>query len=75
MQYENTIGGNGGSLRQGRIAGDFLSSRKATRTERYTPKPSAAGLDRKLKLLPVFQSLETFVHFYECKLHANVVCL
>jgi hypothetical protein len=41
---------NGGSLRQGRIADDFLSSRKAARTERCTPKPSAAGLDRKLKL-------------------------
>jgi hypothetical protein len=32
----------------------FLSSRKAARAERYTPKPSAAGLDRKLKLATVF---------------------
>jgi len=58
FQVAPSIAGNGGSLRQVRIAGDFLSSRKAARTERCTPKPSAAGLDRKLKLPPVFQSLE-----------------
>ena len=36
---------NVGSYTQGRIAGDFLSSRKAARAERYTPKTTAAALD------------------------------
>jgi len=36
---------NGGSYTQGRIAGDFLSSRKAARAERCTPKTTAAALD------------------------------
>jgi len=31
------------SLFRGRIAGDFLSSRKAARAERCTPKTTAAG--------------------------------
>jgi len=34
-----------GSYTQGRIAGDFLSSRKAARAERCTPKTTAAALD------------------------------
>jgi hypothetical protein len=34
-----------GSYTQGRIAGDFLSSRKAARAERYPPKTTAAALD------------------------------
>jgi len=55
FQVAPSIAGNGGSLRQVRIAGDFLSSRKAARTERCTPKPSAAGLDRKLKLWVEFK--------------------
>ena len=37
--------GNVGSYTQGRIAGDFRSSRKAARAERYTPKTTAAALD------------------------------
>ncbi|BBE20680.1 hypothetical protein AQPE_4874 [Aquipluma nitroreducens] len=41
----NNITGNVGSYTQGRIAGDFLSSRKAARAERYTPKTTAAALD------------------------------
>jgi len=36
--------GNGGSYTQGRIAGGFLSSRKAARAERCTPKTTAAEL-------------------------------
>jgi len=43
---------NVGSYTQGRTAGDlansdfqFLSSRKAARAERYTPKTTAAALD------------------------------
>jgi len=36
---------NGGSYTQGRIAGDFLSSRKAARAERCPPKTTAAALD------------------------------
>jgi len=36
---------NVGSYTQGRIAGDFLSSRKAARAERYPQKTTAAGLD------------------------------
>jgi len=39
------IGANVGSYTQGRIAGDFLSSRKAARAERYIPKTTAAALD------------------------------
>jgi len=39
------IGVNVGSYTQGRIAGDFLSSRKSARAERYTPKTTAAALD------------------------------
>jgi len=39
-----SLAGNGGSYTQGRIAGDFLSSRKAARAERYTPKTTAAEL-------------------------------
>jgi hypothetical protein len=34
-----------GSYTQERTAGDFLSSRKAARAERYPPKTTAAGLD------------------------------
>jgi hypothetical protein len=34
-----------GSYTQGRIAGDFLSSRKTAWAERYTPKTTAAALD------------------------------
>jgi len=34
-----------GSYTQGRIAGDFLSSREAARAERCTPKTTAAALD------------------------------
>jgi len=34
-----------GSYTQGRIAGDFLSSRKTAPAERYTPKTAAAALD------------------------------
>jgi|WetSurMetagenome_2_1015567.scaffolds.fasta_scaffold1172370_1 hypothetical protein len=45
FQRANTIGHNVGSYTQGRIAGDFLSSRKAARAERYTPKTTAAALD------------------------------
>jgi len=37
---------NVGSYTQWRTAGDFLSSRKATRAERCTPKTNAAALDR-----------------------------
>jgi hypothetical protein len=33
------------SYTQGRTAGDFLSSRKAARAERYTRKTTAATLD------------------------------
>jgi len=36
---------NVGSYTQGRISGDFLSSRKAARAERYPPKTTAAALD------------------------------
>jgi len=35
---------NVGSYPQGRIAGDFLSSRKAAWAERYPPKTTATGL-------------------------------
>jgi len=35
---------NVGSYTQGRIAGDFLSSRKAAWAERYTPETTAAEL-------------------------------
>jgi len=38
------IGGNVGSYTQGRIAGDFLSSRKAAWAERYQSQTTAAGL-------------------------------
>jgi hypothetical protein len=40
-----TITANVGSYTQGRIAGDFLSSRKAARAERCPPKTTAAALD------------------------------
>jgi hypothetical protein len=36
---------NVGSYTQGRIAGDFLSNRKAAWAERDTPKTTAAALD------------------------------
>jgi len=36
---------NVGSYTQGRIAGGFLSSRKAAQAERCTPKTTAAALD------------------------------
>jgi len=39
------MAGNVGSYTQGRIAGDFLSSRKAAWAERCTPKTTAAALD------------------------------
>ena len=38
------MAGNVGSYTQGRIAGDFLSSRKAARAERCPPKTTAAEL-------------------------------
>jgi hypothetical protein len=38
------IGYNVGSYTQGRIAGDFLSSRKAARAERCPPKTTDAEL-------------------------------
>jgi hypothetical protein len=41
----NTLAGNVGSYTQGRIAGDFLSSRKAARAERCPPKTTVAGLE------------------------------
>jgi hypothetical protein len=41
----NNMAHNVGSYTQVRIAGDFLSSRKAARTERCTPKTTAAALD------------------------------
>jgi hypothetical protein len=40
----NMLAHNVGSYTQGRTAGDFLSSRKTARAERYTPKTTAAGL-------------------------------
>jgi len=40
-----TLVANVGSYTQGRTAGDFLSSRKTARAERYTPKTTAAALD------------------------------
>jgi hypothetical protein len=40
-----TLATNVGSYTQGRIAGDFLSSRKVDRAEKYTPKTTAAELD------------------------------
>jgi len=40
-----TLAPNVGSYTQGRTAGDFLSSRKAARAERCTPKTTAADLD------------------------------
>lgn len=39
------LAANVGSYTQVRIAGDFLSSRKAARAERCPPKTTAAGLD------------------------------
>jgi hypothetical protein len=36
---------NVGSYTQGRIAGDFLSSRKTARAERCPPKTTVAALD------------------------------
>jgi len=39
------LGHNVGSYTQGRIAGDFLSNRKAARAERCTPKTTVAALD------------------------------
>jgi hypothetical protein len=45
FQAATTIGHNVGSYTQGRIAGDFLSSRNAARAERCTPKTTAAALD------------------------------
>jgi len=43
--YRFKIAHNVGSYTQGRIAGDFLSSRKTARAERYTPKTTATALD------------------------------
>ena len=45
MCYANTIATDVGSYTQWRIAGDFMSSRKAARAERYTPKTTTAALD------------------------------
>jgi hypothetical protein len=42
---EFRLGANVGSYTQVRIAGDFLSSRKAARAEKCTPKTTAAALD------------------------------
>jgi hypothetical protein len=42
---DRNIGYNVGSYTQGRIAGDFLSSRKAAQAERCPPKTTAAALD------------------------------
>jgi len=39
------LAGNVGSYTQVRIAGDFLSSRKAARAERCTQKTTVAALD------------------------------
>jgi len=39
-----SLAANVGSYTQGRTAGDFLSSRKAARAERYPPKTTAAEL-------------------------------
>jgi len=39
------MAGNVGSYTQWRIAGDFLSSRKAAWAERCPPKTTAAALD------------------------------
>jgi uncharacterized membrane protein len=41
----NIMTANVGSYTQVRIAGDFLSSRKTARAERYPPKTTAAALD------------------------------
>jgi len=41
----DTIVANVGSYTQGRIAGNFLSSRKADWAERCTPKTTATALD------------------------------
>jgi len=45
FQVATNIGSNVGSYTQVRIAGDFLSSRKAARAERCTPKTTDAALD------------------------------
>jgi len=45
VRLRHSLAPNVGSYTQGRIAGDFLSSRKAARAERYTPKTTAAALD------------------------------
>jgi hypothetical protein len=45
FQGANKLTANVGSYTQGRIAGDFLSSRNAARAERCTPKTTAAALD------------------------------
>jgi hypothetical protein len=45
FKWRNNMAYNVGSYTQGRIAGDFLSSRKAAQAERCTPKTTAAALD------------------------------
>ncbi len=45
FQVATNMAYNVGSYTQGRTAGDFLSSRKAARAERCTPKTTAAALD------------------------------
>jgi hypothetical protein len=44
FKWRNNMAYNVGSYTQGRTAGDFLSSRKAARAERCTPKTTAAEL-------------------------------
>ena len=43
--FFSKLAANVGSYTQGRIAGGFLSSRKAARAERYPTKTTAAALD------------------------------
>ena len=45
FKWRKNMANNVGSYTQGRIAGDFLSSRKAAWAERYPPKTTAAALD------------------------------
>jgi hypothetical protein len=45
FMWRKNMAYNVGSYTQGRIAGDFLSSRKTARAERCPPKTTAAALD------------------------------
>jgi hypothetical protein len=66
------LAANVGSYTQGRTAGEFLSSRKAARTERYPQKTTAAALAGLLMLMAVILCQMLFYHINLCN-HTSII--